>query len=359
MIFPRCLAGSCGGGVHKRKQTELSFVSCFVPSLLNTNRNNNCFFFRNLLAKLKYLFILFVIMPTASLDTNVAYATILLKFGAHPTKDLLWFSETLDSRYSKKMEPCEFDKLFTNSAPVLGDAAANFELCTVNSTDANTNLNSWIHKHIKNVAGIAHNSDNDKALLARLADSKTKYMLKSGSFATIEDVDDLAHAYKVFSTDPNHTMKLMSNDSKYLVLWKDTSLWFLADSTVNGKDWEKLCDVAPAIVAPNVVAAAAGLVGGPPSLQQSIADGIATIAKTSSAAEDAAAKKYKIFNVNGLKADARDAFDVYTKRSDHHHITLSDMPLFSNSYTVEPHSSGDPLCGIQKACNYNKLFREG
>ena len=160
------------------------------------------------------------------------------------------------------------------------------------------------------MAGIVNNSDNDRALLLRLSELKTKYMLKNGSFATIEDVDDLAHAYTSFATDPSNTMKLISNDSKYLVLWKDTSLWFPADSTVNGKDWEKILDAAPTIVAPSMATAAAGLMAGPPNIQQSIADGIATIAKTSSAAEDAAAKKYEIFNVNDLKNDAKDAFDV-------------------------------------------------
>ena len=86
--------------------------------------------------------------------------------------------DTLNSRYEKKMEPREFDKLFTNGKPVIGGAAANFEL----KTGAITNLDIWIHKHIKNVAGIA-------------------VMLKNGSFAMIEDVDDLAHAYKSFSMD--------------------------------------------------------------------------------------------------------------------------------------------------------------
>ena len=342
MIFPRCLASSCGGGVHKHKQTELSSFGCFVsPSLLNTNS----FFFRNLLANLKYLFILLllVIMPTASIDTNVVYTTILLKFGAHPSKDLLWFSDTLDARYSKKMEPREYAKLFSNGAPVRGGDAVDFEL----KTDAITNLNAWIHKHIKGTAGIVNNSDNDRAMLLRLSESKTRYMLKNGSFATIEDVDDLAHAYTSFATDPSNTMKLISNDSKYLVLWKDTSLWFPADSTVNGKDWEKILDAAPTIVAPSMATAAAGLTAGPPHLQQTIADGIATMAKTSSAAEDAAAKKYEIFNVNDLKNDAKDAFDVYNKRANHHRITLSDMPLFCNSYTMEPTPGG-----IQKACNF-------
>ena len=141
-------------------------------------------------------------------------------------------------------------------------------------------------------------------------------------------------------------MKQVSSDLKYVVLWKDTSLWFPADSTLDGKYWEKIYNVARAIVASSV-AAAAGFVGCPPSIQQSITDGIATIAKTSSATEDAAAKKYEIFNVNDLKADASDAFDVYTKRLDHHCITMSDMPLFKNSYTIEPHSSGGPLRGVQ------------
>jgi hypothetical protein len=228
MIFPRCLASSCGGGVHKHKQTALGCFGCFVsPVLLNTNsirRNNNYnqgSFFRNLLANLKYLFtllLLLVIMPTASIDTNVVYTTILLKFGPHPNKDLLWFSDTLDARYSKKMEPREYAKLFTNGAPVLGGDAVNFEL----KTDAILNLDAWILKHIKGTAGIVNNSDNDRALLLRLSESKTRYMLKNGSFATIEDVDDLAHAYKSFSTEPSTTMKLVSSDLKYLVLWKDT-----------------------------------------------------------------------------------------------------------------------------------------
>ena len=344
MIFPRCLASSCGGGVHKHKQTELG---CFVPPSLLTNRtfdNTNRFCFRNLLASLKYLFILLIIMPTASLDDTVAYTTVLLKFGVHPCKDLAWFSDILDSRFSKKMEPREFVKLFSHTVPVVGGDAKNFELCT----DAITNLNNWIYKHIKGAAAIASNSDNDRALLARLADSKTKYMLKSGSFATIEDVDDLAHAYQSFATDPSSLMKQISNGSKYLVLWKDTSLWFPADGAVNGKDWEKIHDVAPAIVAPSV-AAATGLVAGPPSIQQSIADGITMMAKTSSAAEDAAKKKYEIFNVNDLKIEAKDAFDIFTKRSDHHRIIRSDMPLFSNSYTIDPSGAGG---GTQKACNF-------
>jgi hypothetical protein len=75
-------------------------------------------------------------MPTASIDTNVVYTTILLKFGMHPSKDLLWFSDILDARYSKKMEPREYAKLFTNGAPVLGGDAVDFEL----KTDAITNL---------------------------------------------------------------------------------------------------------------------------------------------------------------------------------------------------------------------------
>ena len=87
-------------------------------------------------------------------------------------------------------------------------------------------FDDWVHKRIRNITGIVHKNDNDTALVARLKDSKTKYLLKNDIMAQIEDADDFANAYKSFEKDPSVAMKQMSNDLGYLVIWKATPLWF-------------------------------------------------------------------------------------------------------------------------------------
>lgn len=162
-----------------------------------------------------------------TLDSSVSYETILVKFGNHPDKDFVWFSTTINAWYDEKnMNAHGYSTMFTSNDP------NNFEF----KKELLNVFDDWVHKRIRNITGIVHKDDNDTALVARLKDSKTKYLLKNDIMAQIEDADDFANAYKSFEKDPSVAMKQMLNDLGYLVIWKAAPLHvvpgFIAETSI-------------------------------------------------------------------------------------------------------------------------------
>ena len=115
-----------------------------------------------------------------TLDSSVSYETILVKFDNHPDKDFVWFSTTINAWYDEKnMNAHGYSTMFTSNDP------NNFEF----KKELLNVFDDWVHKRIRNITGIVHKDDNDTALVARLKDSKTKYLLKNdiATHSTLRD----------------------------------------------------------------------------------------------------------------------------------------------------------------------------